>query len=84
MTQGTNLSREYKIYNSLVKENDLKFVKLYQRCWNDSSTRKGERKKRKENIPDFYSSNFRIIMILNYESNVNESDDDEMLLCFVL
>lgn len=41
-------------------------------------------KKRKENIPDFYSSNFRIIMILNYESNVNESDDDEMLLCFVL
>lgn len=45
--------------------------------------RKGERKKRKENIRDFYSSNFQTIMILNYESNVNESDDDELLLYFV-
>lgn len=77
------MSRYHKIYNSLVKENNLKFVKLYQRRWNDSSTRKGERKKRKENIRDFYSSNFQTIMILNYESNVNESDDDELLLYFV-
>lgn len=41
-----------------------------------------KKEKKKENIRDFYSSNFQTIMILNYESNVNESDDDELLLCY--
>lgn len=65
-----------------IRRDNLKFVKLYERCWNDSST-KNEKRKKKENIRDFYSSNFQTMMILNYESNVNGSDDDELLLCFV-
>lgn len=46
---------------------------------NDPAKReKGEekRKKRERITRDFYSGSSRTITILNYESNVNESDDE--------
>lgn len=45
--------------------------------------REKEKKEKRIFVNIFYSSNFQTIMILNYESNVNESDDDELLLYFV-